>query len=422
MPSKKRLVVFVASFSIILGSLAITTPLLAAGKEKVLYSFCSAQNCTDGSSPNGGLIFDNAGDLYGTTLVGGGLGDCTPGGCGTVFKLIPNNGRWTEEVLYGFNSQPPNPGLVFDNRGNIYGTTNDAGKAHCGTAFELIPNNHAQWTEKVLYTFTRGSDGCGPLAGLIFDRHGNLYGTTARGGSGVGFGTVFELTRNNGKWREKVLYAFTGGKDGNSPYAGLTIDSSGNLYGTTSGGGDTKCLPPDGCGTIFELISDNGKWTEKVLHAFTGKDGQHPQDNLVFDSDGNIYSTASYGGAYKCRYVNCGTAFELTFKGGRWTEEVLHSFNGKSDGAYPENMTFDRTGKLYGTTYGGGAYGYGTVFELLLNNGRWMEKVLNNFNPNGHDGANPYPGGLILDTAGNLYGTTVGGGTHNYGTVFEVKP
>jgi uncharacterized repeat protein (TIGR03803 family) len=366
MPSKKRLVVFVASFSTILGSLAITTPLLAAGKEKVLYSFCSADNCTDGVAPNGGLIFDNAGNLYGTTLGGGGLGDCTPGGCGTVFKLIPNNAGWTEEVLYGFNSQPPNPSLVFDKRGNIYGTTNLDGTALCGTVFELTPDD-GRWTAEVLHNFTGGSDGCWPLAGPIIDKYGNLYGTTSAGGisgcGGYGCGTVFELTRDNGKWTEKVLYAFTGGKDGSGP-----------------------------------------------------------PDNLVFDGHGNLYGTTPYGGVYKCRYVDCGTAFELTFKGGKWTEDVLHSFNGKSDGAYPENITFDRTGKLYGVTYGGGTYGYGTVFELLLNDDKWMEKVLHDFNPNGHDGANPEPGGLILDTAGNLYGTTVGGGAHNYGTVFEVKP
>ena len=420
MPSKKRLVVFVASFSTILGSLAITTPLLAAGKEKVLYSFCSTDNCTDGVAPNGGLIFDNAGNLYGTTLGGGGLGDCTPGGCGTVFKLIPNNAGWTEEVLYGFNSQPPNPSLVFDKRGNIYGTTNLDGTALCGTVFELTPDD-GRWTAEVLHNFTGGSDGCWPLAGPIIDKYGNLYGTTSAGGisgcGGYGCGTVFELTRDNGKWTEKVLYAFTGGKDGSGPAAGLTIDGSGNLYGGGAGG-DTMC----GCGIVFELIPNNGKWTEKVLHAFTGKDGSGPPDNLVFDGHGNLYGTTPYGGVYKCRYVDCGTAFELTFKGGKWTEDVLHSFNGKSDGAYPENITFDRTGKLYGVTYGGGTYGYGTVFELLLNDDKWMEKVLHDFNPNGHDGANPEPGGLILDTAGNLYGTTVGGGAHNYGTVFEVKP
>jgi uncharacterized repeat protein (TIGR03803 family) len=386
-----------------------------------LYSFCSSNNCIDGIAPNGGLIFDNAGNLYGTTLGGGGLGDCTPGGCGTVFKLIPNNGRWTEEVLYGFNFLPPNPGLVFDKRGNIYGTTNLDSNAPCGTVFELIPNNHARWTRKVLYTFTGGSDGCGPLTGLTFDRHGNLYGTTSAGvGSGCGgygCGTVFELTRNDGRWTEKILYAFTGGQDGFGPSASLTIDGSGNLYGP-AGGGDAMC----GCGIVFELIPNNGKWTEKVLYTFTGKDGSGPQDNLVFDSDGNLYGTTSYGGVYKCPHTTCGTAFDLTFNGRKWTEKVLHSFNGKSDGAYPLEITLDRNGKLYGATYGGGAYGYGTVFELLLNNGKWMENVLHSFNPNAYDGANPEPGGLILDTAGNVYGTTVGGGTHNDGTVFEVKP
>jgi len=364
---------FVIGFAVLSGFL-LTSTALTGSSEKVLYNFCSAKNCIDGVAPNGGLRFDNAGNLYGTTLAGGGVGDCPPAGCGTVFKLTPNQGKWTEQVLYGFTS-PPNAGLVFDKHGNIYGTSN--------------------------------LDGTGQYCPFDFG----------------GCGTVFELISHNGKWTKKILYSFCSAPncvDGDGPVAGLIIDKAGNLYGTTAGGGASGC-GGSGCGTVFELARNNGKWTEKVLHALTGKDGQHPQASLVFDSHGNLYGTAAYGGLYSCNHVTCGTAFELTLKSGKWTEKVLRSFNGTSDGAYPSALTFDRTGKLFGATYGGGASGYGTVFELLLDNGKWMEKVLHNFPPGGHDGTNPES--LILGTAGNLYGTAFQGGAHNNsGAVFEVTP
>ena len=423
---------FVIGLALLSGFL-LTSAALTGSTEKVLYNFCSVTNCIDGVAPNGGLTLDNAGNLYGTTVGGGGVGDCPPAGCGTVFKLTLNQGKWTEQVLYGFTS-PPNAGLVSDKHGNIYGTTNLDGTGQycpfdfggCGTVFELISHN-GKWTKKILYSFCSAQncvDGDGPVAGLMIDKAGNLYGTTAAGGAsgcgGPGCGTVFELTHKNGNWTESTLYAFTSGKDGDTPFGGLTIDSSGNLYGTTIEGGGSGCGGA-GCGTIFELVRNNGKWTENVLHALTGKDGQHPQASLVFDSRGNLYGTAAYGGLYTCNHVTCGTAFELTLKGGKWTEKVLRSFNGTSDGAYPTGLTFDTTGKLYGATYGGGAYGYGTVFELLLDHGRWTEKVLHNFPPGGRDGTNPES--LILGTAGKLYGTALQGGDHNNsGAVFEVTP
>jgi uncharacterized repeat protein (TIGR03803 family) len=278
MPSKKLLAVLVAAFSVILEFLAITPPLFAASSEKVLYNFCSANHCTDGSAPLSGLTFDNDGNLYGTTY-NGGAGRCEAG-CGTVFELIPSNGKWTEKVLHSFY---PNGG------GNL------------------------------------------PSASLILDSAGNLYGTTLLGDNS-GAGVVFELIRDNGKWTEKVLDT-----PGDST-AALIFDPSGNLYGTAL----------DSRADAFELIPDNGKWTEKVLHDFTG---QH--DGYSLDAP----------------------------------------------------MIFDSAGNLYGTAYSGGAYGYGVVFELIPNNGKWTEKLLHSFNYDGKDGASPYAG-LILDSAGNLYGTT----------------
>jgi uncharacterized repeat protein (TIGR03803 family) len=238
MPSKNPLAVFVAAFSLILGSLAIATPLFAASSEKVLYNFCSANHCTDGSGPLSGLTFDKDGNLYGTTFTGG-AGQSCEGGCGTVFELIPSNGKWTEKVLHSFypngGGNYPTANPILDSAGNLYGTTPFSGTSGAGVVFELIRDN-GKWTEKVLHYFTGQHDGYSLDAPMIFDSAGNLYGTAQDGGI-YGYGTVFELIPNNGKWTEKVLHSFNyDGKDGANPYAGLILDSAGNLYGTTGQG------------------------------------------------------------------------------------------------------------------------------------------------------------------------------------------
>ena len=311
-----------------------------------------------------------------------------------------------EQVLHSFGNgmdgQFPYAGLIFDTSGNLYGTTNFGGTYTFGTVFELTPIAGGGWTEKVLYSFGNGTDGAYPEAGLIFDAVGNLYGTTYGGGT-YGTGTVFELTpTGGGSWTEKVLHNFNdNGTDGFYPYAGLIFDAAGNLYGTTSQGGTY------GDGTVFELTpAAGGVWTEKVLYSFNanGTDGTAPQAGLIFDAAGNLYGTTNQGGTYLS-----GTVFELTPAGGGvWTETVLHNFNDNgTDGAYPyAGLIFDGAGNLYGTTDGGGTYFGGTVFELTpAAGGSWTEKVLHNFNPNSTDGYEPYAG-LIFDAAGNLYGTT----------------
>jgi len=401
-------------------------------------------NCADGGGPDSGVIIDSAGNLYGTNLGGTGQYCVSYGvQCGTVFELIPSNGKWTEKVLYSFCSatncadgDTPNAGLIFDKAGNLYGSTVGGGANGSGTAFELIHNND-KWTEKVLYNFgaTGSTDALNPYTGLVFDKNGNLYGTTGGGGTGQGCqqgcGTVYELIHGKGKWTEKVLHNFNGADGGGyNPLSVLILDKAGNLYGTTEyvGPGQTCSVS---CGTVFELIHRNGQWTEKVLHTFNnnGKDGIAPRAGVIFDNAGNLYGTTNYGGT-GCGGSGCGTVFQLSpGKNGKWTEKVLHSFdhNGK-DGDFPlASLIFDEAGNIYGTTDSGGAYSdYGIVFELVPNAGKWTERVLHSFNLNGQDGADPFASGVVRDKAGNLYGTTGYGGAYcnpeGCGTVFEVTP
>jgi uncharacterized repeat protein (TIGR03803 family) len=277
----------------------------------------------------------------------------------------------------------------------------------------------------VLHNFNfNGVDGVNPQAGLIFDGSGNLYGTT-HGGGPENNGAVFELTpAAGGGWTEKVLHRFNNnntGRDGFYPEARVIFDASGNLYGTTSGGGAHTW------GTVFELTpTAGGRWTEKVLHSFpaNANDGVRPQAGLVFDSYGNLYGTTFIGGAY-----GFGMVFELTpTVGGSWTEKVVYNFTSLTDGTYPEaGLTFDASGNLYGTTSSGGTssgctFGCGTVFELIPTvRGTWTKNVLHTFNNNGTDGYYPQAG-LLFDAAGNLYGTTEDGGALGVGTVFEITP
>jgi len=299
-------------------------------------------------------------------------------------------------------------------------------------------------TEKVLHNFgSSGKDGHKPLASLIFDASGNLYGTTSEGGSGIehcntgtgGCGTVFELTpKGGGRWTEKVLHSFKAdGKDGYYPSGGLVFDASGNLYGTTYGGG------VHGGGTVFELTPGaGGNWTERLLHSFNNDaNGWAPGSTLTLDAAGSLYGTTIFGGVLSCGYggTGCGTVFELTSKAGEgWTEKVLRRFNGKDGESPSTSVVFDASGSLYGTAALGGdltcgkGYGCGTVFKLTPKvGGRWAESVLHKFNANGKDGTYP-DAGLVVDASGNLYSTTYEGGAlscyygYGCGTVFELTP
>jgi uncharacterized repeat protein (TIGR03803 family) len=380
----------------------------------------------------------------------------------------------TEEILHNFNGPfeaggiYPNGGLIMDSAGNLYGTTandsDDCSDSGCGTVFELVLGADGDYTEKVLHTFSgSGKNAWGPEAGVVMDASGNLYGTTVFGGSS-GSGAAFKLTLIDGVWKQTVIHNFAAYEsDGNQPVAGVTLDSAGNVYGTTENGGS------DHAGTIFE-ISPNGSggYTQKTIHSFKQSDGGYPMGNVIIDSVGNLYTLTGIGGT-----IGEGTLVELSPKtGGGWTETVLYNFSDipgpyltvdasgnfygiagggnnnqgviwkispTAEGTYteqvlydictetacaigtgPVNVVLDAAGNIYGTNYAGGAYTYGTAFELSPSvGGGYTATVLHNFG-NGTDGEQP--DGRLLLSGGVLYGATTYGGKHGGGTIFQVTP
>jgi uncharacterized repeat protein (TIGR03803 family) len=325
----------------------------------IIYAFSGAP---DGGAP-GNLVMDSAGNMYGTTYWGG-TGCTSNGGCGTVFELTPptNGGGWTETVLYNFqgDAHPWGASLIFDTAGNLYGTTEYDGEGF-GTVYQLVRGPNGQWTHNLLYAFTGKDDGGIPVGSLVFDSSDNLYGTAQSDGAKQG-GTVFELSGGN----FSVLYAFdgqAGSPDGNTPAAGLAVDSVGNLYGTTALGGEFDL------GTVYKLTPNSGSWEESILHAFSGSDGSAPGvDQLVFDSEGRLYGTTQEGGpTSKTCSQGCGAIFRLTPQsGGQWSlSEFLLPSDG-SLGMLPDDtpLHLDEAGNVYGTTYGGGRYSSGVVFEI----------------------------------------------------------
>ena len=378
----------------------------SAQTEKVLYSFT---NGSDGGIPQGGLVADGRGNYYGTATSGG------THGSGVVFELSPKSGGgWTEQVIYSFTNDPdgafPAGSLAIDSNGNLYGMAG-GGTFGYGAVFELMPNSNGLWTEKLLYSFAGGADGAWPYdEGVALDAVGNVYGTTNAGGA-YGKGAVFQLTPGaNGSWSEKTIYSFQGLNDGIT-LVGTTpiLDSAGNLYGVAAQGGTHDY------GVLYELSPGSaGTWTGKVLYSFpAGAVGAYPSGNLLLDASGNLYGVTNYSAYELVRGTN-----------GSWTEKTLHSFAGGQDGAAAEaGMVFDKAGNLYGTTDTGGMH-HGTVFELSPGaNGAWTEKILHRFASNGTDGYNPQFGStLVVDSSGNVLGTTPWGGTSNSGVVFGIQP
>jgi uncharacterized repeat protein (TIGR03803 family) len=415
----------VASLIFVTISAATITQAAAAAPLRTPITF----NGPNGASPYAGLIFDRAGNLYGTTPNGGAYG------YGAVFELSHTGSDWAETILYSFctynclDGSSPEAALLLDSEGNLYGTTESGGAYSSGTVFKLSKAPDGTWGEKVLYSFCASAncaDGSFPITPLILGAGGQLYGTTLEGGqgaclgSGIGCGVVFELSSaSNGQWNETVLHTFTGGDDGGSPVGGLVSDSSGNLYGDTWLGGAKLS------GVVYELTNVVGVWSETVLHYFCEEescvDGAYPKVAPIFGSDGALYGTTDGGGTRSSsNATGYGVVFQLTFNGSVWTENVLWAFDG-TDGNEPfGGVVFDSNGNLYGATVSGGAQGLGTLFELEPAPGnQWSESILHNFS--GHDdGSEPY-GTLAIDAAGNLFGTTEHGGAAGLGTVFGLK-
>lgn len=389
-------------------------PNATAQTETVLYNFTSSGA---GDSPYSDLIMDSAGNLYGMTCSGGAHD------LGTVFELSPaSGGGWTVKILHAFGATStdggePLAGLTMDSTGNLYGATAYGGTGNFGVIFQLRPNANGGWSEKILHTFTNnGKDGLYPGSNLTLDSAGNLYGTTWQGGAHNG-GTVFKLVpTTSGSWLEKILSSLPNPNNvSNFNSEPVIFDSAGNLYGTTLIGG------PSNAGFVFELIpTTSGPWTAKQLYAFSksGSGPYTPVSGVIFDSAGNLYGTTAQGGT-----GSTGTVYELSpSSGGTWTEQTIWNFPSTcSSGCDPvSGLIIDSAGNLYGTGQSGGTYNRGSVFELSPIAGGWTETELHDF---GGPGDGSYPkDGLLRDSSGNLYGTTNSGGSKNEGTVFEVTP
>lgn len=435
-PSTSRITGF--ALVLICGLTLFATQLAQAQTFSDIFDF----NLQTGWYPLSGVTRDAGGNLYGTTS--GELVDA-----GTVYQLKKTHGGWIMNVLFTFNplNSPggvagwvPYSGVVFGPDGALFGTTwgggVGGGSNGYGIVYKLMPPStvcesvSCPWTETVLYEFQGGKDGNGPEYGnVVFDSAGNLYGTTSAGGGSEcsgGCGTVYELSPSGSGWTEQVLYRFNG-SDGGAPASGLVLDQAGNLYGTTVIGG-SGCSGK-GCGTVYELSPSGSGWTEKVLYTFQGaSDGENPYAGVIFDQAGNLYGATFQGGS-----AGGGTVFELSPSGEGWSFSTLYAFQGGQYGnAGPlDNLAIDGAGSLYGTTNDdGGVDNAGSVFKLTFRNGEWIYTGLFLFpadNGAAPDGENPV-GGPIVDSFGNVYGTTSQGGTQNCsfevncGVIWEIAP
>lgn len=386
------------------------TPAVHAQSFNVLYDFGMY-----GAHPQTGLTIDARGSLYGTT-------SRITGNAGTVFKLSYRGSGWVLSPLRNFqggtDGAAPLARPVFGPGGLLYGSTAEGGGSGCqgygcGTLYSLRPSARAPedilqgWDENILFRFTGGDTGSAPSGDLLFDQSGTMYGTDDVGVAG--WGAVYSLTPQNGMWKQTVLYNFTGGSDGGGIFGGVIRDSIGRLYGAAFTGGGY------GNGTVFRLTPSGSGWSLESLYNFQGgADGKNPAAGLTSDASGNLYGTTLYGGS-----DGGGTVFMLSPSGGSWNLTVLYSFTGPagSEGS----LSFDVAGNLYGTTFADGVYAQGNVFKLSPANGGWTYTSLHDFT-GGDDGAMP-DGGVVFDSAGNIYGTTENGG-HQFGNgvVWEITP
>lgn len=439
--AKSRTVIHTLVGMILLSIMAVTP--IQAQTYTVLHTFTGG---ADGADPAAGLTKDAGGNLYGTAE-GGGSGHCF-GGCGTVYKVERHGSNWLTTPIYTFTGAPdgalPYGRVIFGPDGALYGTTLAGGTgpcsygpySGCGTVFKLQPKPTnciafpCAWRETVLYSFASQNDGDFPQAEVAFDQAGNLYGTTQLGGSGpcnnglfTGCGTVFKLTHNrDGSWSKTTVYSFqSGSSDGGFPVDGMTLDRAGNIYGSTGGGG-LQC-GDETCGVVFALTPSGSGWTETILHFFTGgTDGQYPGSGVILDSAGNLCGAAGSGGGGPLG--GNGTIYELTpTQGGGWNFTVQYTFNYyNAEASGPGPLTMDAAGNIYGSSSGGGADGIGTVYKLTAANGGWTYTTLHSFT-NTDDGFFP-EGKVMLDAQGNVYATASQGPypQPDAGTVIEVTP
>jgi len=409
----------VAVFALCLGATAQT--------ETILHNFTGATN--DGADPQQVGLLSLNGKFYGDSLFGG------ANGLGEVFAMTPrSNGTWRVSVLYSFtggtDGQYPLGLLVADSAGNLYGVTPTGGALSAGVAYKLSKTSNGSWQLTVLWSFGGAGDAAYPFAGLAIDKSGSLYGTTTNGGL-YGQGTVFELSpSSSGSWTEQVLYSFgASASDGVNPFDPVIMDAAGNLYGTTAGGGSNSCDQFTlGCGTVFKLSPGTGGWTETIIHSFqnNGRDGFYTLAPLVMDRRGNLYGATQFGGgSAQCQVrgltEGCGVVFKLIpSSAGVWPEHILYTFTGGTGPSQPNSaLAFDTAGNIYGET-ALTSQSDGSVYRLTRStSGQWDLTTLVSFT--GTNGSNPQ-GGLIFGAGGHLYGTAVSGGTTGLGVVFQITP
>lgn len=394
--------------------LALLSP--ASGQTfQVLHNFAGQQ---DGNFPTAGVTIDRGGNLYGTTNFGA-------LGYGGVYQLKLRNGFWSFSPLYEFTGAPDafsaSAPVTIGPNGTVYGAAFGGGLHNEGAIFNVTPpptvckTTQCWWKEKLPYSFNY-TDGAGLQSAIVFDSAGNMYGAAPAGGNAgcmEGCGVVFKLVPSGGSWTE-TYYAFTGASDGGNPQGSVLLASDGNLYGTTTWGGAY------GYGTVYELTPSGSGWTETTIHDFqNATDGSSAYAGLIEDASGNLYGAATYGGPN-----NAGTVFELARSNGGWSFTVLYAFPGQRPAGPFSNLVL-AGGSLYGTTLGDGAHNLGSVFKLTPSNGSWTYTSLHDFT-GGLDGGTVY-GGVALDGQGNIYGTTAKGGqfnncTQGCGVVWEITP
>lgn len=376
---------------------------------RVLYTFSRYPGC---ENPNTGLIADGHGNLYGTTLAGGSAGD------GCVFEISPSPTGWQEIVLHGFSGNDgsgPDGTLIFDRAGNLYGTAGQGGAYALGVVFELSPSADGTWAESTLYSFGGWEgDGWGPRGKLVLDSDGDIYGTA--GGGPNGAGTIFRLSPSDGGWIETILYSFISGINGpggDDPVGGLVMDREGRLYGVTTDGGE------HGGGAVFELTpSEGGSYTERIIHSFNGTDGSYP-DSLAMDKNGNLYATTAFGGLGWGAVTEL--IKQPDGRWGENILHVMNSNDGYwvvGPAVFDEAGNLYAAAEL-GAINGMGS----VFMLTPTQSGPWTETVLHKFDfqfPDGEDGRSPYAGVILV--GGKLFGTTSGGGINNVGIVFEIAP